>query len=235
MPEAGTAPTTFSAVAEPPAGDAVDRYRERYRASEIGSAYRGWAHFAFTSVACLAVIAACVAAVESPSPAEWMAVPATLLYANLVEYWGHRVPMHRRVRGLGLLFRRHTGQHHRFFTDRRMAFDDARDFKAVLFPPVMIAFFIGGFAVPMWLLLHWLAGADVAWLAVATGMAYYLNYEWLHFAYHCPDDSAIARLPGVRRLRRGHRRHHDPARMTRCNFNITYPVGDWLFGTRCRG
>ena len=95
-------------------------------------------------------------------------------------------------------------------------------------------FFIGGFAVPMWGLLHWLASANVAWLAVATCMAYYLNYEWLHFAYHCPDDSAIARLPGVRTLRRGHRRHHARGCMARCNFNITYPVGDWLFGTRCR-
>ncbi|MBT8064765.1 MAG: fatty acid hydroxylase family protein, partial [Gammaproteobacteria bacterium] len=105
-------------------------------------------------------------------------------------------------------------------------------FKAVLFPPVMILFFIGGFGVPMWLLLHWLATENVAWLAVATGTAYYLNYEWLHLAYHCDPRSRIGRIPGIQALRRLHLRHHDPRLMTRYNFNITYPIGDWLFRTR---
>ena len=35
----------------------------------------------------------------------------------------------------------------------------------------------------------------------------------------------------LRWMGRLHRRHHDPARMTRCNFNITWPIGDVLFGT----
>ena len=172
-----------------------------------------------------------LAAYAVDAPLEWLAVPVTFLYANLVEYWGHRVPMHRPVRGLKILYRRHAGQHHRFFTNEEMTYRDSRDFKAVLFPPVMIAFFLGGFAVPMWLLLLWLATPNVAWLAVATGMAYFLNYEWLHFAYHCDPASRVGRIPGVQRLRRLHRDHHDPALMARWNFNITYPIGDWIFGT----
>jgi sterol desaturase/sphingolipid hydroxylase (fatty acid hydroxylase superfamily) len=35
----------------------------------------------------------------------------------------------------------------------------------------------------------------------------------------------------VRKLRWLHRLHHDPRRMALCNFNITYPLGDWLFGS----
>jgi hypothetical protein len=80
-----------------------------------------------------------------------------------------------------------------------------------------------------------LATPNVAWLAVATGMAYFLNYEWLHFAYHCDPASLAGRWPGVQRLRRLHRDHHDPTLMTHYNFNITYPVGDWMFGTRYKG
>jgi hypothetical protein len=80
-----------------------------------------------------------------------------------------------------------------------------------------------------------LATPNVAWLAVATGMAYFLNYEWLHFAYHCDPASFAGRWPGVQRLRRLHRDHHDPTLMTHYNFNITYPVGDWMFGTRYKG
>lgn len=223
-----------AAAAVPPRDSAVARFRERYRAEEIGPAYRGWWHFTFTSTACLAVIVYSLFSLAAVQPLEWLTVPLVALYANLVEYLGHRVPMHRPVRGLGLLYRRHAGQHHRFFTAQAMAFDDSRDFKAVLFPPVMIVFFIGGFGVPMWLLAHAVATENVAWLALATGVGYYLNYEWLHFAYHCDPRSRIGRLPGLPALRKLHLRHHDPRLMTRYNFNITYPVADWVFGTLYR-
>jgi hypothetical protein len=209
----------------------VAAFRERYRREVIGGGYSGWAHFAFTSGVCLAVVVFAALQVERPSPLEWLTIPMVFLYANLVEYLGHRGPMHQPVRGLGLLYRRHAKQHHRFFTDEHMAFDGSRDFKAVLFPPVMILFFIGGFGVPMWLVLHLVASDNVAWLAVATAVAYYLNYEWLHFAYHCDPGSRVGRLPGIRALRRLHLLHHRPEYMLRRNFNITYPIGDVLFRT----
>jgi hypothetical protein len=58
--------------------------------------------------------------------------------------------------------------------------------------------------------------------------------RWLHFAYHCDPRSRIGRIPGLGALRRLHLQHHDPLLMMRHNFNITYPVGDWLFGMLCR-
>lgn len=207
-------------------------FRAAFRHDEIGPRYSGRGHLAFTSVLSLAVVAFAVIQLEAVQPLEWLTVPLVFLYANLVEYFGHRGPMHHRWPVLGLVFHRHAQQHHRFFTNREMAFDGPRDYKAVLFPPVMIVFFIGGFALPMWLVLSIVATENAAWLAVATGIAYFLNYEWLHFAYHCPPDSGVGRNALVRRLRRLHRAHHDPALMQRHNFNITYPVGDWLFGTR---
>jgi hypothetical protein len=210
---------------------AVARFRDAYRRDEIGERYSGWRHFAFTSMVSLATVVICLAQLEGVTPMEWLTVPIVFLYANGVEYLGHRGPMHHPVRGLRLLYVRHTKQHHRFFTHQAMAFDDSRDFKAVLFPPVMILFFIGGFGMPMWAVLYTLTSANVAWLALATGVAYYLNYEWLHFAYHCDPQSRIGRIPGLAVLRRLHLHHHDPRLMTRRNFNITYPIGDWLFGT----
>jgi hypothetical protein len=214
--------------------EAVAGFRAAYRAGEIGPRYSGWLHFAFTSSVCLAAVAFCVVRLEAVAPPEWLTVPAVFLYANLVEYLGHRGPMHHPLRGLGLLYHRHAKQHHRFFTHQSMAFEGSRDFKAVLFPPLMILFFIGGFGVPMWLLLYLLVSANVAWLALGTAVAYYLNYEWLHFAYHCEPRSWIGRLPGLATLRRLHLHHHDPQLMTRHNFNITYPMADWLFGTLYR-
>lgn len=215
--------------------EATTAFRASYREREIGPRYSGWLHFAFTSTVCLAVIVFCGLRLEAVAPPEWLTIPAVFLYANLVEYLGHRGPMHHPLRGVRLLYHRHAKQHHRFFTDQAMAFEGSRDFKAVLFPPVMILFFIGGFGVPMWALLYLLTTANVAWLAVATAVAYYLNYEWLHFAYHCEPGSWIGRLPGLARLRRLHLHHHDPRLMTRHNFNITYPIADWLFGSLYRG
>lgn len=167
-------------------------------------------------------------------PVEWLTVPLTFLYANLAEYLGHRGPMHHRTRWLGLLFERHTGQHHRFFTADAMALEGPGDYRAVLFPAVMIIFFLGGFALPVGLVLVWAFSPNVAWLFTATAVAYFLNYELLHFAYHAPAGSWIHRVPGVERLGRLHRIHHDPALMQTMNFNVTYPLCDALFGTRHR-
>ena len=71
----------------------------------------------------------------------------------------------------------------------------------------------------------------MAWLFVATAVAYFLNYELLHFAYHAPAGSLMTRIPGVQRLGRLHRAHHDPRLMQTKNFNVTYPLCDALFGT----
>jgi sterol desaturase/sphingolipid hydroxylase (fatty acid hydroxylase superfamily) len=95
----------------------------------------------------------------------------------------------------------------------------------------MLVFFLGGIAAPLGALLFLFASSNLAWLFVATAVGYFLNYEWLHFAYHQPPTSAISRLPLVARLRRLHAKHHDPRYMSSANFNITYPICDLIFAT----
>ena len=207
-------------------------YRDAYRHDNIGPLYSGQAHFAFVLVFSLGGIGFCIWQLEAVQPLEWLTIPLTFLYANLVEYAGHRWVMHRKVPGLGLIYQRHAGQHHRFFTEDHMALEGWRDCKAVLFPAVLMLFFFGLFAAPVGLLVAWLTTANVAWLFVIVALGYYLNYELLHLAYHLPDDSRLLKLPLIRRLRRLHHRHHDQSIMAHKNFNITYPIGDWLFRTR---
>lgn len=210
-------------------------FRAAYRARYIGAHYRGWLHMAFTvSMASLLCIA-CLLQLEQVSALEWLTVPLTFLYVNLAEYLGHRGVMHRRRAGFGLVYERHACQHHLFFTHEHMQFDDTRDFKVVLFPPVLVTFFLLGFGTPIVALLAWVATSNVAWLFGAIAVAYFLNYELLHFAYHLPPGHPVATLPGMRVLRRLHTRHHDQALMGKYNFNITYPIADWVFGTLRRG
>jgi len=210
-------------------------YREAYRERLIPDGYSGPRHFALILGFVAVVIAIGAFQLERVQPLEWLAVPLTFLYANLAEYLGHRFVMHRRRPGLGLIYERHALQHHRFFTHRAMQYASSDDFKAVLFPPMLMMFFAVAFALPAGLLLAWLFSANVAWLFVMTALGYYGCYEILHFAYHQAEDSWILRLPGVRRMRRLHLDHHDPAIMQKGNFNITWPICDALFGTRVAG
>jgi hypothetical protein len=195
----------------------------------VGPHYSGALHFAFTSAVALFVIAIALSRLHAPAPLELLTVPLTFLYANFVEWRAHRGPMHRKVRGLSLVHERHALQHHAFFTTDEMQIDSARDFKMVLFPPVLILFFFGLFAVPVGFALRFALGPNVAALFVATAMGYFLLYEWLHLAYHLR-----VRIPGIDRLRRHHTTHHDPRLMSRSNFNITFPICDALFGTKAR-
>ena len=180
------------------------------------------------------VAASSVAMLDDVRPAEWLAIPLTFLYCNVAEYLGHRGPMHNRTRFLAGIFQRHTVEHHSFFTDECISFDSPRDYRAVLFPPILLVFFFGFFAVPVGALLYFVVSPNVCFLFVFTAALYYLNYELFHFAYHVEPQSWLGRVPVIGHLRRHHVVHHRKALMTRYNFNITYPICDRLFGTLYR-
>jgi hypothetical protein len=208
----------------------VAEFRRAYRA-DVPRGYSAYRHLAGTIALPAAGMAGCIVGLDDVQPLEWLTVPASFVYANLVEYASHRGPMHRPVRGVGALLERHARQHHRFFTDEDMQLETSTDLRVVLFPLVLFVFYIGVFVLPLALVLAWLATRNVALLFLATGLGYYLNYELLHLAYHASPRSLAARIPGLGLLRRLHARHHDPILMHVCNFNITYPIGDWLFKT----
>ncbi len=211
--------------------DATAAYRAQYRQQFIGPGYQGWLHFAFTVTMASSIVVLCAMQMHAVRPLEWLTVPLTFLYANLSEYLGHRGPMHHLRRGLRLVYERHSKQHHRFFTEREMEFESSRDFKVVLFPPLLVTFFLLAFGAPVAVLLAWLTSANIGYLFALTTAAYFLNYELLHFAYHLPRDHWVARLPAMATLRRLHTTHHNPELMAKHNFNISYPLWDWVFGT----
>src|ERR1041384_810432 len=191
--------------------------------ADIGPIYGGVGHFLFINAFALGVIALAARYIHQP---RWslLTVPIAFLYANYVEYRAHKGPMHHRTRFLGLVFDRHTLMHHQVFTQDNMRADSSRDFKLVLFPPVLLIFFFGFFALPVSLVLKLIFGNNVAALFAITAMTYYLLYEWLHLSYHLGLSGSLARH---------HAAHHDPQLMTTHNFNITFPICDKLFGT-CR-
>lgn len=214
--------------------ESVDQARAAIRRRRIPPGYSGPLHLTSTVTISILIALVSVAMLEDVTPLEWLTVPLTFLYANLSEYLGHRGPMHHKRRFLSAIFQRHSVEHHSFFTNEAPSFDSTQDYKAVLFPPLLIVFFFGCFAVPVGALLYFLVSPNVCYLFTATAILYFLNYELLHFAYHMDPSSRLGRLPLVRRLRQHHLLHHDRTLMTRYNFNITYPICDALFGTLYR-
>ncbi|GJM10941.1 MAG: hypothetical protein DHS20C11_32170 [Lysobacteraceae bacterium] len=202
-------------------------WREQFRQG-LPSWYDGRLHLLGTVVLALAMITTACVMMVGVTAVELLTIPLTLIYVNLFEYVGHRWVMHRRVRFLSRVHRRHTLEHHRFFDHNNMAVDHHRDYYAVLFAPVLVLFFGAVFVLPGWLLLAMLFSSNVAWLFTATIFAYFLNYELLHLTYHQPW---CQKVPVLESLARHHRVHHDPTLMRYCNFNVTYPLADWLFNT----
>ncbi len=209
----------------------VRAYREDYRNEVIGPGYRGWLHLATITGICATAMVFALARVGHIAWLDLVIVPVAWIFANLVEYGAHRGPMHNLSVGYGRLYKRHTSQHHRFFSRELMVVDGPRDFHVTLFPAWMSLFFVGLIGAPMALLVSWLFGQDIALLFYAAIVLYYLVYEWAHLGAHMPERSVLGRLPLIRFARAHHGLHHDPAKMRRANFNFAIPLGDWLFGT----
>ena len=153
-----------------------------------------------------------------------------VLYTQFVEYWCHRVPMHRRVKLLELIRLGHI-QHHRMFHGKSFQAKEAELLEYI--PGRYWAFpllFLLHYAVLVWIL------APAACLAFLLGsVLHYLAFEISHWLTHIEDntvDRAIARIPllGALRLRQieHHRVHHEIPEFA-FNFNPPY-LGDRLAG-----
>jgi sterol desaturase/sphingolipid hydroxylase (fatty acid hydroxylase superfamily) len=180
---------------------------------------------------CVTAIGVALAQVEAWSVLYVLVAPCAYVFANLVEYTVHRFLMHRVRWPLEFLYRRHSGEHHRFFTRHRMEVDSLRDLPAVIFPARVSLFFVGGVAAPAALVVGWRTTPDIGWLFMAAAVAYYLSYELLHLGAHLPEHSRWGGARVIRWVRSHHAVHHDPRRMRHEAFNITVPLWDGLLGT----
>ncbi len=208
-------------------------FRDDFR-TRISPWYNGWLHVLMIYTIGGAMILYAVRQIAAPVWWEWLTIPAAFLIANIFEWWIHRYVMHRPRKdplrfGLGI-YKRHTLAHHQFFTRQEVSGDDQRDFRITFFPPYALMAFMMISAVPAWVLIE-LGATSAGWLLLATNVAIYLNYELFHYSCHVKNDRIVRHIPFVNTIRRHHIGHHNASIMMEKNFNLTYPIADWLFGT----
>lgn len=216
-----------------------DALRERWKA-RVPRWYSPFFHLTCNVIVVTAVVAFLLSEIahHGVKPAAWLAIPATFLLANALEYALHRYPMHRRNPWLERMFRRHTLQHHRFFTHTSMAITSKRDLFFIMFPVQygVISVLIASGVV---LGVGAVTSPGAAALAGITLIVYFLCLDLFHLVFHLPLRwfRRVPVLKGkiVRYLRWHHLVHHDPRLMNKWNFNITLPITDWILGTAYRG
>ncbi|BAN49062.1 SRPBCC family protein [Metapseudomonas resinovorans] len=203
-------------------------FRERYRAG-IHPRYNVWLHGGFVLLYGAACLAFFIGGLDDVKPWEWLVVPAALVFFNWGEYSIHKNLGHHKTRAGAMFYKRHTGDHHSFFVAGTMTWDSARDWRVILFPAWLILFYSVGLFAAWWLLSF--VNANVAGLFSTTMLAGYLSYEVFHACEHLPDSHPISRLPWIRHMRRLHELHHRRDLMQTHNFNLVFPLMDWLKGS----
>jgi hypothetical protein len=198
--------------------------------AELPRWYSPLMHFAFPAIIGTGVVVACCLALRNVTLLELLTIPITFVVSNAIEWRAHKHALHKRHPVMPVLFERHTPMHHRLFVEEAMAINDWRELSMVLLPSFGVLAILS-LQLPLVGLGFLFGLRNVALLFMATSMGYVLLYEWLHLAYHLPDDSFIGRRALIRRLRQHHARHHNPKLMQRWNMNVTLPLFDWVFGT----
>lgn len=168
---------------------------------------------------------------------KWLWVPAFWAIANFFEWSFHRFPMHRPMRPR-ILYRNHTLIHHNAFSRHDdMAVDDPRELSLVMMPWYTLLM-VFGLASPIAVAIGLLGGQSLAGIFLVAAVGYFLLYEVMHSLYHLPPQ--ILKRWGIGRsrlfwwLQSHHAHHHILKRMSKVNFNVTFPLADAVLGTRER-
>jgi hypothetical protein len=205
------------------------------RAENIPAGYSpGW-HAARTLTLALGILTVGVALVRHAAPSDLLFAPLFLVAFNTIEWVVHRGPMHH-PRPPRILYHNHTLIHHRAFLHDQMAITNFRELGLIMMPwYTMLGLFV--VATPIALLAAFLRGPGVAGVFYICAVGYFLAYETMHALYHFPP--AL-----LRRLHLGgtlfslmqahHTHHHRLDRMPFVNFNVTFPLMDWMLGTKER-
>jgi hypothetical protein len=167
------------------------------------------------------------------APIDWILVPSFFVLANFVEWVVHKNPMHRPLPPR-ILYKNHTLVHHRAFLHETLPINNTRELGLIMMPwYTMLGLFTA--VSPVGVVLGLWRGSGAVGIFYFSCALYFCCYEGMHALYH-QTDATLAKvgLGGrlFRRMQNHHRHHHRLDRMSHVNFNVTFPLMDWLLGTK---
>lgn len=207
-------------------------FRQYFRSEIIPRSYSGKAHciISFSAIiSCIIFFALKVK--EIPFTHIVSIIFCELILGNLFVYVFHRYPLHKKIIPFQKFFQIHSSWHHQFFTEKDVTYKDTRDFFIVFFPlwSSLLTSFI--FTPTFYFLLtNWLPQSYAALWSLMIP-SYFLLYETFHYICHVDDHSILMKVSYFRFIREHHRWHHKKSLMTQTNFNIVFPLFDFIFGT----
>jgi len=169
--------------------------------------------------------------INNLKPLELLIIPMALIVSNFVEYSFHRWPMHKRFSILKKMYKTHSGQHHRYFTNEYMDIEcdeDRREVFAKWFTVFLLIFLI---VLPTSIFCLLLISHNIGILLFATCIMYYGIYESIHCIAHHPDNHFLLKIPFMKWAKKHHKLHHNTKLMRNYNFNIGLPIMDIIFKT----
>ena len=153
----------------------------------------------------------------------------------LIEYDLHKKIMHKPIKAFGLIpfdypFRTHAQIHHHVFrADESYHLKNESDKWTIPMrwwngPILLLITTAPVFELKLILGFSWLIPISFA----AVGILYYSAYEYLHWCMHLPKARRLEFSNLFRRLNGHHLLHH---RYMGKNYNVVFPLWDWIFGT----
>ncbi len=209
-------------------------FRERFRETHVPKNYRASIHIGLNFLFLMGVMTACAiqfVRVGGGVVTFFLVFLLSLLLGNVGVYLIHRYPLHQRLPGASYAFKVHSLWHHVFYKIEAMELEEERDAFILFFPPSVV-FIFSFIAIPLiiWVVSS-LIGPAVAFSFAFGSAFYFFLYEVLHFISHLPADSKILRFWWFKIMWHHHRLHHDPKIMDQVNFNIVFPLCDYVFRT----
>ena len=203
------------------------------RAAMLPEGYSAVAHMIRTAILASAIAVVALWLASRASAMDWLLLPAFFVIANGIEWLVHKNPMHRPMPPR-FMYKNHALIHHRAFLHSSMPIGNTRELGLVMMPGyTMLGLFV--LASPVALAAGWWRGRGAAGIFYLAAALYFLTYESLHALYHMPEPF-LRRVglggPLFQRMRSHHRHHHRLDRMAHVNFNVTFPLMDWLLVTK---
>lgn len=169
--------------------------------------------------------------VENTSILELFTIPVMLVFGSFVVWAFHKYPLHNRFSFFPYPYKKHTVEHHTLYTYHDLDIKHFKEIPYIMFGVLDVSGFALIFVPILYFLTSFLFNSNVVNLIIACSSGYFIIYEFMHTISHLPNDHKILKFRYFKFMWNHHRIHHHPRVMNKANFNIVFPIFDYLFGT----